>query len=343
MAHPPPNASNRILALNRAREEQKGQFERIQESLRAESQTGVRSLADAFIEAPVHHNIRPLTTTASDSNVLLPNKQQQQKHPTVGGLMTVEEYKAAQQNAKLTRVANAAASSSVLMNDGNNNQKSSNLSKRKAPIVVAAEAEETATETKPKKPKFNPNALSFVDEEDSFAPPLKIQKNKDVDTSFLPDKEREEMERQERLKQEEEWAAEQERIMNEVITVNYQYWDGATHKKTVECQRKNEIGQFLEKCRKQLALEFVACRSVGSSENMVCVIDDMIIPHTHSFYELQVREAKSFRSKQKLIPPGEICLGTVKVVTRSWFEKNKELFPASRWIMFDLSKHAKSA
>jgi protein FAM50 len=40
----------------------------------------------------------------------------------------------------------------------------------------------------------------------------KIMKDPSVDTSFLPDRERDEREREERLKLKKEWIAEQERI-----------------------------------------------------------------------------------------------------------------------------------
>jgi protein FAM50 len=59
-------------------------------------------------------------------------------------------------------------------------------------------------------------------------------KNPDVDTSFLPDREREERERTEREELRKEWLAQQERIKAEVIEITYSYWDGSGHRKTVE-------------------------------------------------------------------------------------------------------------
>ena len=50
----------------------------------------------------------------------------------------------------------------------------------------------------------------------SIAPPpkkkKKVDKNPDVDTSFLPDQEREEREREERLRLKREWLEQQEQI-----------------------------------------------------------------------------------------------------------------------------------
>jgi protein FAM50 len=314
MAHQPSSAhdASRIRAMEKAREEQKDQYKRTAQNLRDESQTGFKTLTEAFVQAPDHHHIKPTQLS-------------QQSQGGVGGLMTVEQYKAAQQNMRLAKVA-------LSVKGGTEQEDTSKKRKMNG-----------ADDEKPKKKKksFNPSALSFVeDEQQEFE--VTIAKNKEVDTSFLPDKEREENERREKERIEREFAAEQERIMNESLTVQYQYWDGVGHKKLAECEKKMDLGQFLEKCRKQLAVEFVECRSIGSSENMLCVIDDMIIPQTHSFYELEVREAFSFRSKQKLLPKGARKVDAVKVVTRSWYDKNKLQYPASRWILFDISKHSYS-
>lgn len=52
--------------------------------------------------------------------------------------------------------------------------------------------------------------MYVVDTEEK--PKKKVKKNPTVDTSFLPDKEREEAERKEREKLKEEWLAQQEKI-----------------------------------------------------------------------------------------------------------------------------------
>lgn len=62
----------------------------------------------------------------------------------------------------------------------------------------------------------------------------KLFKNPNVDTSFLPDREREDLERIERENLRKEWLAEQERIKAEDIEITYSYWDGSGHRKAVE-------------------------------------------------------------------------------------------------------------
>lgn len=59
-------------------------------------------------------------------------------------------------------------------------------------------------------------------------------KNPAVDTSFLPDREREERERIEREELRKEWLARQDKMKNETIEITYSYWDGSGHRKSVE-------------------------------------------------------------------------------------------------------------
>lgn len=71
---------------------------------------------------------------------------------------------------------------------------------------------------------------------DEDEPPTKrnkLKKNPNVDTSFLPDREREEAERKERERLRLEWLAKQEQMKKEDIEVVYSYWDGSGHRKSV--------------------------------------------------------------------------------------------------------------
>lgn len=62
---------------------------------------------------------------------------------------------------------------------------------------------------------------------------LKFGKNPNVDTSFLPDREREEEERRERERLRQEWLRKQEELKAEEIEITYSYWDGSGHRKSV--------------------------------------------------------------------------------------------------------------
>lgn len=61
----------------------------------------------------------------------------------------------------------------------------------------------------------------------------KFRKNPAVDTSFLPDREREEAERREREQLRQQWLKRQEEMKQEEIEITYSYWDGSGHRKSV--------------------------------------------------------------------------------------------------------------
>lgn len=116
---------------------------------------------------------------------------------------------------------------------------------------------------------------------DNETPPLKrakLGKNPDVNTEFLPDREREEEERKERERLRQEWLKKQEDLKNEDIEITYSYWDGSGHRKSVtvrsnqcyvpisliicfKCKKGDTIASFLEKCRQQ----FPELRGTSSS------------------------------------------------------------------------------
>lgn len=61
----------------------------------------------------------------------------------------------------------------------------------------------------------------------------KFGKNPSVDTSFLPDRDREEQERREREELRKEWLRKQEEFKNEDIEITYSFWDGSGHRKSI--------------------------------------------------------------------------------------------------------------
>nr|POE79096.1 protein xap5 circadian timekeeper [Quercus suber] len=133
-------------------------------------------------------------------------------------------------------------------------------------------------------------------------------------------------------------------ISDELLQITYSYWDGAGHRRVL--QEGDTIGEFLQAVQQQLAPEFREIRTT-SVENLFYVKGDLIIPHQHSFYELIVNKA---RGKNGLLfhfdvheDVRTIADATIekdeshagKVVERHWYEKNKHIFPASRWEIYD--------
>ena len=79
----------------------------------------------------------------------------------------------------------------------------------------------------------SPAPGSGVDEDGKPMKKTKLGKNPAVDTSFLPDREREDVERKEREELRQEWLRKQEELKNEDIEITYSYWDGSGHRKSV--------------------------------------------------------------------------------------------------------------
>lgn len=75
------------------------------------------------------------------------------------------------------------------------------------------------------------------DPEDRPIKRAKSRKNPNVDTSFLPDREREEAERREREELRQEWLRKQEEMKQEDIEITYSFWDGSGHRKSVTVSR----------------------------------------------------------------------------------------------------------
>ncbi|KAF0036649.1 hypothetical protein F2P81_011961 [Scophthalmus maximus] len=134
----------------------------------------------------------------------------------------------------------------------------------------------------------------------------KLGKNPDVDTSFLPDRDR-------------------------------------------EMKKGNTIQNFLQRALEVLRKDFSELRSAGV-EQLMYIKEDLIIPHHHSFYDFIVTKARgksgplfSFDVHDDIrlvndatVEKDESHAG--KVVLRSWYEKNKHIFPASRWEPYDPEK-----
>ncbi|KAH9842752.1 XAP5, circadian clock regulator-domain-containing protein [Rhodofomes roseus] len=170
----------------------------------------------------------------------------------------------------------------------------------------------------------------------------KSRKNPNVDTSFLPDREREEAERHQREELRQEWLRKQEEMKQEEIEITYSFWDGSGHRKSVMCKKGDEIATFLEKCRQQ----FPELRGV-SVDNLMYVKEDLIIPHHYTFYDFIVNKARGKSGPlfnfdvhddvrllvDATIEKDESHAG--KVVERSYYQRNKHIFPASRWEVYE--------
>ena len=73
-----------------------------------------------------------------------------------------------------------------------------------------------------------------------------IHKNPNVNTSFLPDPERDIEDERLRAELEKEWFERQQIIKRERLEITYSYWDGSGHRRSIEIQKGISNGEFLE-------------------------------------------------------------------------------------------------
>lgn len=64
-----------------------------------------------------------------------------------------------------------------------------------------------------------------------------MKKDPSVDTSFLPDREREEEENCLREELRQQWSEQQKKLKEEEISITFSYWDGSGHRKTVRVKK----------------------------------------------------------------------------------------------------------
>ncbi|XP_050433903.1 protein FAM50 homolog [Adelges cooleyi] len=186
-----------------------------------------------------------------------------------------------------------------------------------------------------------------VDQPSTSEPlPKKIKKNPDVDTSFLPDRARETEENCLRESLRQEWSDKQKCLKEEEISITFSYWDGSGHRRTIVMKKGNTIYQFLQKAMELLRREFGELKTI-MADQLMYVKEDLILPHHYSFYDFIVAKARgksgplfTFGVHDDIRMVSDASLEKEdshagKVLLRSWYERNKHIFPASRWEPFD--------
>lgn len=220
-----------------------------------------------------------------------------------------------------------------------------------APFLKSRKAKSTKTKATEGTTVSNETTLSSsppINEVSARSRSMLLKKDPTVDTDFLPDKDRAEQDAKLRAVLEDEWSREQQRLKNEVVEVVFSYWDGSGHRRTTRVSKGTSIGEFLEICRRSLLDGFLELR-VLTSDSLLYVKEDLIIPHHLTFYDLIVTKARGksgplfhfgVRDDIRLnadarIETDESHAG--KIVTRSWYERNKHIFPVTRWEIYDPS------
>lgn len=189
------------------------------------------------------------------------------------------------------------------------------------------------------------------EEDDDMAAPIKkkVRKNPDVDTSFLPDRDREEGENRLREELRQEWVSQQATLKDQEITITFSYWDGSGHRRSVVMKKGNSIYQFSQRCLEVLRKEFSELKTV-MADQLMYVKEDLILPHHYTFYDFIVTKARGksgplfqfdVHDDVRMVSDANVEKEEShagKVLLRSWYERNKHIFPASRWEPYDPTK-----
>lgn len=280
--------------------------------------------------------------------------EQQLKTSTIG-LVTLDEMKAKQEDIVREREKKLA-------------QKKEEKDREKLKALEAKQAEKNRQKKQIQSLSFTLDEDEIEDEEDAYKSdkeekkeskkwiteseePVKkkLRKNPDVDTSFLPDREREERENRLREELRQEWVKQQAALKDQEITITFSYWDGSGHRRSVTMKKGNSIYQFLQKCLESLRKEFSELKTV-MADQLMYVKEDLILPHHYTFYDFIVTKARGKSGplfqfdvhddirmiSDATIEKEESHAG--KVLLRSWYERNKHIFPASRWEPYDPTK-----
>ncbi|KAK8380273.1 hypothetical protein O3P69_016706 [Scylla paramamosain] len=284
--------------------------------------------------------------------------EQQLKSSTIG-LVTLNEMKAKQEDvvkerekelARKIREQEKLLKKEIEAKQAKKKEQREKIAKLSfCPDDDEEEEDEEGSETE-KNGKAEESDASTSEGEADKGSKLKMIKNPDVDTSFLPDRDREDAENRLREELRQEWVAKQEAMKNEEIEITFSYWDGSGHRRSVRMKKGNSVYQFLQRGLEILRKEFNELRSV-SADHLMYIKEDLIIPHHYTFYDFIVNKARGksgplfhfdVHDDIRLVSDASVEKEEShagKVVMRTWYERNKHIFPASRWEPYDPQKN----
>ena len=268
-------AGSRAAQLERKRQHEQELFEQRKQQIIQTSASQQQSMDSKFAESSV------ATQT-----------EQSFRTKTIG-LVTAEEFKRAQLEQQQAEAAYAKRMAGMDDDDDDDDnvvaakKLQNQLNETPEQAAARRKAEKKAKKKKRKEQKKLMATLSFANNEEfdeggldedneksSDKAKPKAFKDPTIDTSFLPDKERDLRLQQERKQLAKQWKEQQEKIKQEALEITYSYWDGSGHRRTVTITKGTSIGDFLEVVRKDLCKEFRELTSV--SEIITCMTDDAV-------------------------------------------------------------------
>ncbi|XP_072176074.1 protein FAM50A-B-like isoform X2 [Diadema setosum] len=243
--------AGRVRQLLMKREKQREELERLKQKIEQDNVSRVATISAKF---SAHYDA----------------VEQQLKSSTIG-LVTLDQMRSKRDNLLKEREKELAQSSKSSSDKSGKRRK-----KHKNAGTLSFNMDEDEEEGEENEEK---EENGFVDDDEDVPKKKKrIGKNPDVDTSFLPDRDREEEESKMREALRQEWREKQEKIKNEEIDITYSYWDGSGHRKNVKMKKGDTIQRFLQRCLEGLKKDFHELKAV-SVEQMMYIKEDLIIPH----------------------------------------------------------------
>ena len=128
----------------------------------------------------------------------------------------------------------------------------------------------------------------------------------------------------------------------EPMKLTFMYWDGSSNRYSTTIAKSTTVSDFLAQARDILVKDFPVLKKVPS-DLLLFVKGDMILPHFVTFYDLLIAEAQGrtgpiltlHKSRENDSDIDIDDAGVGKVLERKWYEKNRHIFPASQWVLYD--------
>ncbi|KAL0478213.1 circadian clock regulator protein [Acrasis kona] len=306
-------SQDRVLILERERERERNRLKELENKIRSEAEKN------------------QVANFQSKFSVNTSSVEEQLKRDTIG-LVTLDEF---------TKRKNEIIQEEKKRINATNSDKKKQQ-KRAIETSTLSFGDDLEEEIVPKKKKIKNDATQNGEDSKTTEG---IMKNPNIDTSFLPDKLKEEQERNEREALRKQYLEEQERIKEQPIDITYSYWDGTGHRGVCNCKKGTSVEGFLYKVQQDW--KELKRISVG---DLMFVKEDIIIPHHYTFYDLIVTKARgksgplfTFEVQEDVRAVTDTSIETEeshagKVVDRRWYNRNKHLFPYNRWEVYDPKK-----
>ncbi|WBW75082.1 splicing factor, xap-5-like protein [Schizosaccharomyces osmophilus] len=173
-----------------------------------------------------------------------------------------------------------------------------------------------------------------------------LGKDPTVNTSFLPDAEREALEEAKRKEYRKQWLEEQERIKEEEILIPFLFYEGSTTRYSVKIRLKDSVGHILSNMKDQIP----SLKRVLDMDKLLLVQSDLIIPHHHELYYFYLNKVQgpngllfefdSLRCQNSEMA-ATLQLPEKKIphlILKSFYMEYRHVFPCNCWEMFDSRK-----